>query len=226
MKQHCLIIDDNKVAAGLLKGLLEAIEDMGAVHVVSEPNAVRAVLRNFNAAVVYIRMDLWNVRLFENCVKLPVVVFLSAKTDHYLEAVHGQLDFHLAEPFTETAVKKMQERITVHKAETRIDFFFVRTQRRWRKVHFPSIDLFERKEDGYVMLYTTPTNYMLYGSMQHWLDKLPADKFIRVADQLILPAFIARKHTGKQYTYKGRTIELTFRIASKAKKELEGVGWK
>jgi DNA-binding LytR/AlgR family response regulator len=223
MKQNCLIIDDNETAAEQLKGRLETVDNVDAIYIVSKPGEARAILRSFNATVIYIRIGLWDIRLFDGFQRTPLIVFLSTKTDHYMEAVHGQLDFHLAEPFTHYAVAGLQDRIGTYKGDNKLNFLFVRKGRRWRKVPFASIDMVERHEKGYVTLHTTPAKYMLYGSLQHWLNKLPQDKFIRISDQLILPSYIARLVNSNEYTYKGRKIELTFRFAEKARKELKEI---
>jgi hypothetical protein len=95
-------------------------------------------------------------------------------------------------------------------------------------VYFSEIELVEGKVGSYVQFFLKRRKPVVTGITGILgARKLPADdKFVRIADGLIVPATEIIKVKSNKYTFKGRQIRLSFRFAATGKKGNGTVGRK
>ncbi len=217
---YCLIIDESLVQLQHLKELLEQRKEFDMVHTAIHPYEAKYVLASVPIDVVFVRFKLWDYSYFKNFDSLPVIVFTATGRESFRESEKEMLGFTMKEPYSSKQLSQLFLNMIGARPLPTADFFFVKFERRYRKIEFDKIEIIERKT-GYVLICTTGANFLVAGTLQQMLERLPNDRFIRVADTLILPAREAPKVTGDTYCFRGREIALTFRFAKAARLEME-----
>lgn len=218
---QCLIIDDNPKTSYVLAGLLEELPPVTQVHKAVQPYLIRSLMSYETIDVIFIRVRLWEFRQFEGLKQKPTIVFLNGGKDRLTEKPGTSVQFSIREPYTARGLAVLLHNITDAKITQGTDFFFLRYSGRFHKTLFRDIDMIERREKGYVQFHLKYGSPLLPGSIPGWMQKLPGEKFIRVSDTLILPAETAKTIQSDKYEFNGRPIQLTYRFAASAKKEME-----
>ncbi|MES2328200.1 MAG: hypothetical protein V4539_01270 [Bacteroidota bacterium] len=218
---NCLIIDDNPKTAATLSELLEANPAIGQVHKAVQPYLIRSLMSYETIDIIFIRVRLWEFRQFEELKQKPAIVFLSGGKDKLTEKPGTSVQFSIREPYTATGLSILLDRIKETKSIQGTDFFFLRYSGRFHKTLFSDIDMIERMEKAYVQFHLKYADPLIPGSIPGWIQKLPADRFIRVSDTLILPVETAKTIQTDKYEFKGRPIQLTYRFAAGARKEMK-----
>ncbi len=203
-----------------MKKILEQDNNIAAVHTAIHPYQVTAVLRTIPVSIVFVRPGMWNFQWFQGFTSLPQFVFLSSVRNKIKVDPDGSPELILREPYNVLQVTNVVEEASEHNAGRSADFFFVKFERRWRKIVFVDIELIEKKPGHYVLICTKEHSYLVAGSLNSWMMKLPEEKFIRPADNIVLPVAEVAKLTGVVYPFRGRDIKLTFRFARQARKEM------
>jgi DNA-binding LytR/AlgR family response regulator len=219
---HCLIIDDNSKTSATLCGMLEAIKGI-TVHKAVQPYMIRSLMaaEEIYIEIVFIRIRLWDFRQFEKLEKVPVIVFLSGGKDKLTNHPDTTVRYTLREPYHPIMLSALLKAIAEEKFTEAPEYLFLRYKGRFHKTMFSDIEMIERMEKNYAKFFLVNDEQFLPGSLPGWLAKLPNDRFIRVSDNLIVPAEEAFKIGSDEYVYKGRKIKLTFRFANAARNEME-----
>lgn len=219
---HCLVIDDNPKTSATLVSLLESMDIVSSVQPAVQPYQVRSLITDVNLTIdiIFIRVRLWNHELFASLEQMPAVVFLTGGRDKLTEKPTTTVPYRLREPFRAFDLELLMGRLQQHQVREQPAFFFISYEGRYHRIFFKDIELIERMRMSYVRIYTTDTVYLVSGTLTGWIQRLPADKFVRVSDTLVLPIEEVKKINGSEYDYKGRIITLTFRFAKQAKKEM------
>lgn len=218
---HCLIIDDNPKTASALSRLLETFPAVTLVNRSVDIHMIPSLMAHEKIDVVFIRVRLWDFKQFEKLNEIPVIVFLSGGKDKLTLKPGTAVRYSLREPYTTLDLVQLFQKIENENHTEAPEYLFLRYDGRFHKTLFSDIEMIERKEGSYVHFYLTYGSWLIPGSIPGWLKQLPADRFIRVSDQLILPARKAKEITGDEYGYKGRKIQLTFRFAAGARNEFQ-----
>lgn len=219
---HCLIIEDRKLLASGFTQMVENLRGIEAVHTAMHPYEIRYLLKTVPISVVICSPDLWNHEYFKEIKSMPRLIFLSNTRSKIKEDVEGSQLVVLKEPFSPLHLERLVDKV-MGQDTTFFDFMFVKFERRWRPIQYADIELVEKKPGSYVLIATRKCNYLVSGTLQSWLRKLPMDRFVRPCDSLVVPMTELPKFTGDVYVFRGREIRLTFRMAKKAKREMESL---
>jgi len=214
----CLIIDETLEQLQPLKELLEQRKEVDVVHTAIHPYEAKYVLTSVPIDIVFIRFKLWDPIYFKDFKTLPTIVFTANGREGYRESEKEELGFAMKEPYTAKQLSQVFMKMIGAQPMVSADFFFVKFEKRYRKIDFEKIELIERKV-GYVLICTTGANFLVAGSINQVLNRLPKGRFKRVADAIILPAKEASRLTGNTYCFRGREIPLTFRFAKAGRLE-------
>ncbi len=218
---HCLIIDDNPKTSTALIRLLEAFPFVTQVHRSVDIHMMPTLIAVEKIAIVFIRVRLWDFKKFEKLEEMPVVVFLSGGKDKLTLKPGTAVQYSLREPYMAIDLVQLFQKIENENHTEPPVYLFLRYEGRFHKTLLSDIEMIERKEGSYVRFYLKYGTWLLPGSIPGWLKKLPEESFVRVSDQLIVPASALSCITGDQYDYKGRSIPLTFRFAAGARNVLQ-----
>lgn len=217
---QCLIIDDNPKTASTLAGLLEKLPLVTQVHKAVQPYLVRSLMAAEKIDIIFIRIRLWDFRQFEKLEKMPVVVFLSGGKDKLTNQPDTGVRYSLREPYHEVLLSVLLKSIASESFREAPEYFFLRYNGRFHKTMFRDIEMIERLEKNYCRFFLSNGSPFLPGTLPGWLVKLPADKFKRVSDTLILPVSETVNIPTDEYVYRGRKIQLTYRFTN-ATNEIE-----
>jgi hypothetical protein len=217
--KHYLVVHENKMMAAILGRLLQEQDTSLNVHVVDSVAAMRPVLLAFPVSVVFIPVTLWGYTPFIGMIRLPAVVFICTKRKKIKTELLGDSMWHLAEPYVWKDLILLQIKIEKFASPVSLDFMFVKFDRRFRKVNFTDIELVEKKDGMYVLICTVEGNFLMLGGIRSWLERLPKDRFVRIADDLIVPKDQEHKVNIDTYEFKGRQIALTFRFLTPDRSE-------
>lgn len=218
---ECLIIDDNKVTAEHLSELLARREGNFTIHQSVHPYQLKSILSKNTIEIVFVRVRLWNHTLFASSKNMPVIVFICDVKDKITDQAITTVPYRLREGFKMHELEALLKKIAVTNINERPGYFFVRFAGRYHRLFFDELEMIERLQMGYLKFYTANTEMLISGAITQWMTQLPEGAFVRVSDTLILPTSEAKKVHGKEYVFRNRKIELTFRFAKSARKELE-----
>ncbi len=218
---QCLIIDDNPKTCVRLIRLLEPMAAFEKVHHAVHPYLVRSLMCTAQIDIVFIRVRLWSFRQFEGLRQMPVIVFLSGGKTKLTHNALTCVPYLLREPYHPAVMSSLMVNIVADMFREPPEYLFLRYDGRYHKTMFSDIEMIERLEKNYCRFCLRYGASFIPGSLPGWLAKLPATRFIRVSDTLVLPTEIAGWVTGSIYEYKGRSIPLTFRFTELARNEME-----
>ena len=211
MGRHCIIIDNNRTLAFRLQLLLHT-NDFANVFVATELQSINRLLAEENIEIIFVRTKLWHHRLLKATSQIsqpPAIVFLSSQREKFKEDLYEQVVYHISEPYTKENVQAILQRIEKEKTQSSLDFLFIKQQRRYRKIFFETIELAESLSGNYIRLHTTSGNYMVVGTLNGFMNRLPQALFRRISDKLIIPEKETGSVKGNVFFYKGKEMILT-----------------
>ena len=192
---QALIIEQNLEKAEALAEKLRTFPCFQSVFPASGANNMNSFLLLQKIDILFIRFKHWDHRLFAILLafkKKPVVVFLSARREKFVKYSAAQVSFHLKEPYSLEAIRKLMHSINhVKLPQDNLDFFFIKHNRRYRKILFDQI-LAVKSRRGFLTLHTTDSKYMFAGTLIKIMQRLPEDRFCRINDSHIIPCKIIR----------------------------------
>jgi two-component system LytT family response regulator len=217
---RCLVVDDNtKTSRSLVKllqgsGMVKSVEE--AVH----PYMIKGMIDKGEVDLLFIRVRLWDYRMFEDCARVPHMVFLCGGRNKLTTKLETSVRFSLREPIRGWDVQRLIKTVATYPESEPTDFLFVRYSNRHHKIGFDNIEMVERLKGNFVMIWSKTGDWMVPGTLREYQRQLPPDRFIRIADGVLLPATEVSTITDATYTHRGRQLKLTFRFTARARKEL------
>lgn len=216
MPYKCLIIDDNYKKGQQLKLLLETQPFVQEVLNTVHPYQINAYLLKEGIDIVFIRISLWEHRLFAAVYALrkkPYVVFLTSSNEKYWADERNRPIDMLHVPFEGKDVHTVFSGIrNNHVTAFDWNVLFVKHERRYHMIAFTDVLLVENKPNSsYVMLHTTKGKYLVKETVETMLDKLPMEDFVRISDELVIPTSNRELVHNDSYFFEGNIIPLTYR---------------
>jgi DNA-binding LytR/AlgR family response regulator len=219
MPYNCLVIDDDYFKSQELKTLLETEPSVDMVYNTIHPQQINRLLINDEIDVVFIKVKLWEHRLFTSVYALkkkPVIVFLSAIKEKYTEELFDEVNYHLREPYQEKNISFIFKRIVKEQPNYNWDFIFIKYKMKYHKVHFDDVQLVEKiPKQPYIKIHTPRGKFIVYGSIVSLLERLPEDRFIRIADKLAIPVSSSHLVEQEHFHFEGRAIPMTYQYMRK-----------
>lgn len=219
--KHYLIVYESKTATAVLKEQL-LLQGNVVVHTVSSAAGIRPLLLAFPVSVVFVGVGMWDYRAMKGMQVTPVIVVLCGPREFMKEELLGSGATripYLKEPFAAKDVHGLRTSLPKLYPQASTEFMFIKFDRRWRKIMFEDILAIEKKDGMYSMIHTQVGNLMVLSRLESWLEQLPPDGFVRVADGLILPVAESKKVVGDVYHFKGRDIKLSFKFLKPRRRE-------
>jgi DNA-binding LytR/AlgR family response regulator len=191
MKLNSLIIDDEPVAR---KGMEEYVKEVEFLHLVAKcENSVKAAPYLEQGGVDLIFLDVHmptisGIEFLKTLRNPPMVIFTTAYPEHALEGYSLNVMDYLVKPisferFLKAANKALDFYRLQHQAEsqkeTLPDYFFVKCDGRYEKVHYEEV-LYIEALQNYVIIRTGDRKLITYMTIRGLEAQLPKGKFIRV----------------------------------------------
>lgn len=193
MKLKSLIVDDEPMAR---KGLEEYVKDISFLeHVGSCENALKATefLQQHTVDVILLDINMPHVtgiQFLKSLEDPPLVIFTTAHPDYALESYSLDVLDYLVKPILSDRFQKaVQKAYDYHllraSALSSPDFFFIKCDHVFEKVHFSDV-LYVEAMQNYCILHTTARKLIVYITLSGLEDKLPKPNFMKVHKSFIV----------------------------------------
>lgn len=186
MKINCLIIDDEPIAR---QGLTEYIKEISFLDLTGEASNPVEALKIFNEQNIDLifldinmpkmtGLDFLKMNEFKSC-----TIITSAYDQHAIEAYNLNVIDYLLKPFTfdrfVKAVTKARDKLALQPQKEDDDFFFIKSDSRFIKLHYSQIHYIEAFEN-YVLIHLADRKIISYVTFGQLEASLPKKQFIKV----------------------------------------------
>jgi DNA-binding LytR/AlgR family response regulator len=197
MKLNCLIIDDEPIAR---KGLAEYVQEIEFLHCVAcceDALKASAYLNEQKIDLMFLDIHMPKVTGIEFLKTLknpPLTIITTAYPDYALEGYTLEVIDYLVKPITFKRFLKASQRAmeffqlkvgAAHHNATPTDFFFVRCDRKFEKVHFRDVSHIEGLQN-YVVIHVPGRKLITYITLTSIENQLPKDQFLKVHKSFLI----------------------------------------
>lgn len=191
-KIQTIVVEDEPLAR---EGMLSYIADVDFLEVVAAcENALEAnkVLSSKPVDLMFLDIQmprLTGIDFLKSLTKPPMVIMTTAYPNFALQGYELDVIDYLVKPFPFDrflkAVNKandfhtLRNRAPEEAAPTREDYFFVKCDYRYEKIHFDSI-LYVEGMENYVVIHTNEKSFMTLLRMKNIEEILPSPAFMRI----------------------------------------------
>lgn len=188
MKLNCIVVDDDLMARKSLERLCEKNEHVELVGVFENGQlALDFLSANENVDLMFLDVEmpeLSGIEVLEKLTVLPMVVFITAKTEYAYEAFEFSALDYMRKPITMPrfeqsvlkAVETMQKREAFREESNEV---YVRDSGRFVRVPCEDILFFENVGD-YVRVKTEKSQHIIHGTLKSIDEKLNDARFLKV----------------------------------------------
>ena len=195
MRYKCLIIDDEKLARGLIQTHLSQLDDFELVASCSSAIEASKILQEETIDLLFLDIEmpvLKGTDFFKNLLHKPKVIFTTAYRDYAVEGFELNAVDYIVKPITFQrffhAIEKFRAlqkgTISESVSESKDAFMYIRKDRKQVKVHFNSILYIESLKD-YVKIHLEGESHLTKSSISAFEEKLD-ERFVRVHRSYII----------------------------------------
>ncbi|MDP2541721.1 DNA-binding response regulator [Tenacibaculum discolor] len=193
MTYKCLIVDDEKLARGLIKTHLSQLDDFELIASCSSAIEASNILQKETIDLLFLDIEmpvLKGTDFFKNLVHKPKVIFTTAYRDYAVEGFELNAVDYILKPITFqrffSAIQKFKvsqkENIVnpsiVSTSKNNSSFIYIRKDRKQVKVHLDSILYIESLKD-YIKIHLEKEKHITKSSISAFEEKLD-QRFIRI----------------------------------------------
>ncbi|KXK31497.1 MAG: LytTR family two component transcriptional regulator [Bacteroidetes bacterium OLB12] len=192
MKLRCVVIDDEPIAR---KGMEEYVADVPYLsHVGSFESAADAKVYLSDHPVDLMLLDIRmpkqsGIDFLKELHEPPLVIFTTAYPQHALESYELNVIDYLVKPISPDRFKKATQKafdyFQLKNPQTVPDFFFIKSNHQLEKISFSEV-LFVEAMQNYCVIHTPSRKLICYITLTAMLEKLPADRFMKVHKSFIV----------------------------------------
>lgn len=195
-----LIVDDEPAARAELRYLLESIAKIKVVGEATTAEEAYELLTNIEYDVVFLDVRMPGLsgtelaRKIYELPKKPAIVFVSAYSEHAIEAFEVEADDYLVKPVSEERILKTVEKLERKRLKEQIpetgvkqltEYIFVDVKEKKIPIKIDDIYYFEALDD-YSRLYTKDSSFLINYTLRNLEEKLGPRGFIRVHRKYIV----------------------------------------
>lgn len=199
MTYKCLIVDDEKLARGLIEAHLSQLDDFELVASCSSAIEASIILQKETIDLLFLDIEmpvLKGTDFFENLIHKPKVIFTTAyrdyavegfelnAVDYILKPITFQRFFNSIEKFRTLQRGSVTDSFTISIPEYKDAFIYIRKDRKQVKVYLDSILYIESLKD-YIKIHLEKKNHITKSSISAFEEKLD-ERFIRVHRSYII----------------------------------------
>jgi DNA-binding LytR/AlgR family response regulator len=203
MKINCIAIDDEPLAMDIIRDYCSRVPFLNILRTFDSAVDSIDFIRNNNVDLLFLDIqmeELTGIQLLNILKQKPLVIFTTAYDTYALQGFELDVVDYLLKPISFErflkAVDKVYEKLQLSgltKNETKDppmlgnkeDYFFVKTEFRFEKIHFSEILFIEGMGD-YLRIYTTTKKIMTLQNFRKMEEMLPRVNFCRVHKSFIV----------------------------------------
>ncbi len=195
MKLNCLIVDDEPLAR---KGLEEYVQEISFLRLSGScDSAIKASAfleqNPIDLMLLDIRMPkLSGIDFIRTLKNPPLVIFTTAYSEYAVESYSLDVIDYLLKPIShERFLKAAEKALDYYSLKQKsgsgslIDYFFIKSDHKFEKINFSDIRYVEAMQN-YCILHIQSRKLISYITLTHLLEKLPADRFMKVHKSFIV----------------------------------------
>ncbi|MGQ3679189.1 LytR/AlgR family response regulator transcription factor [Tenacibaculum discolor] len=192
MTYKCLIVDDEKLARGLIKTHLSQLDDFELIASCSSAIEASNILQKETIDLLFLDIEmpvLKGTDFFKNLVNKPEVIFTTAYRDYAVEGFELNAVDYILKPITFQRFFSAIQKFKVSQKENIVNplivsnhnnnsFIYIRKDRKQVKVHLDSILYIESLKD-YIKIHLEKEKHVTKSSITAFEEKLD-QRFIRI----------------------------------------------
>jgi len=186
----CVVVDDEPLAALLIKSYIEASDNLEVGYVFEDAIAASEYLNNYKTDLLFLDInmpDISGIDLFKSLKHKPMVIFTTAYKNFAFEGFELEAIDYLLKPIDylrfKKAVNKAKEFYRYQnekQAPDLVESIFVHSEYKLIKINLPDILFIESLED-YIKIHLQDSKMVLtLIPLKKMMEKLPADRFKRI----------------------------------------------
>lgn len=193
---RCLVVDDEPLAAGILKKYIGQLDDLLLLGTCSNALEALALLQRQPADLLFLDIQmprLTGVDLLKTWAQRPPVILTTAYRDYAIEGFELQVLDYLVKPFSfERFLAAVNRYYSLHrqdsrspsgttivKSEAEQPFLYLKADKKMVKVFLKDILYIESLKD-YVKVRTIHRDILTYQRITYLEEKLPDERFLRI----------------------------------------------
>jgi two-component system LytT family response regulator len=194
---NCIIVDDEPLARDILEEFAGKVPFLTVKAACKNGFEALEVLQKEKIDLVFLDIqmpDINGIQLYESLSYRPMVIFTTAYSNYAVTGFDLDAVDYLVKPFAfqrfMKAVNKAYEQFSTVRPATpgdARDFMFVKDGTKMVKVAFDDILYLEGMKDYIKLVLKEKKMVLTLMSMQHMMEKLPAEKFVRIHRSYIVP---------------------------------------
>jgi len=219
----CLIIDDEPLAAQLIKSYIERIDGLLLAKSCSNAIEAMAYLKVYSVDLIFLDIQMPKITgldLMRSLTTETKVIFTTAHRDYAIEAFDLNVIDYLLKPITFERFFKAISKVynfmapdNQHEHQYKLmydyntSYIFLREEREMTKIYLKDILYIESLRD-YVRVKTVTSEIISYNKISYLEKKLPENKFIRVHRSFIVPLDRITTYTPQNINVSGYTVPI------------------
>ena len=194
---NCIIVDDEPLARDILEEFAGKVPFLTLKASCKNGFEALEVLQKEKADLVFLDIqmpDMNGIQLYESLNYRPMVIFTTAYSNYAVTGFDLDAVDYLVKPFSFQrflkAVNKAYEQFQTARPaapDSPRDFMFVKDGTKIVKVNYEDILYMEGMKDYVKIMLEGKKMVLTLMSMQHMMEKLPKDRFIRIHRSYIVP---------------------------------------
>jgi len=213
----CVAIDDEPLALQLVKNYAEQTGMLELSATFTDTTKAKEFIENNPVDLLFVDIqmpDETGLQFVNNLSVRPIVIFTTAFSQYAVEGFNLDAVDYLVKPFEyERFLKAVTKAKELHEyrlnKEINEGYLFVKYNYQWNKIFFKDIELIEALDD-YIKIYTGTKPMLIHMSMKIVMEKLPAQKFIRVHRSYIAPVNKISSWNKNAITVAGKNIPVSY----------------
>lgn len=187
MQFKTIIVEDEKMAATLLKGYCSKIPEIDLVLVSESPSEVIEYCKQNVIDLILLDVELpemTGLELVDFLPYMPYLILTTSKKEYAYDAFQLNAIDYLKKPFPFTKLNEaIQKAVRLHTVDndtkTELEDIFVKTDGRMVRLTFNEINYIESIGD-YVKIVLANSSIVVHSTMKNILEKLPITKFAQI----------------------------------------------
>jgi DNA-binding LytR/AlgR family response regulator len=213
----CVAIDDEPLALELIKSYVGQVPDLQLAATFTDTTRARTFLEENAVDLLFLDIqmpDETGLQFIANLHVKPMVIFSTAFSEYAVEGFNLDAIDYLVKPFEferfQKAVSKAMDLYDYRQnKEINEGYLFVKYNYQWNKIFFKDIELIEALDD-YIKIFSSNKPMLVHMSMKSVLEKLPAQKFVRVHRSYIVPVDKIKSWNKNSITVADRNIPVSY----------------
>ena len=215
---RCIAIDDEPLALEVIERFAEKIPELDLLATFANPIEAISFLRENPVDLLFLDIqmpDLTGMQLLESLPELPMIIFTTAYSEYAADSYEVNAVDYLLKPIpfdrflkaVNKAIKEFQA-VSTNEARKPLEYLFIKSDTRYFKVNYDDIRFIEGMRD-YVAVHTPKQRILTLMSMTRILERLPADRFMRVHKSYIIGIRHIELIQNHRITIAGREIPIS-----------------